>query len=161
MRTACNQALAAAAIGKRARVLVLACELCSLFVRSELERAHKEQKASVGVCLFSDCASACIISNGIEDGAKVRQFQSAEHQSTLRVRGWYGETIKDSVKDLGFHAHPLGWKFVLTPRVPEIAAKAIRPAYESLLAAIPSIRSSGGGFPLASDFNWAVHPGGS
>ncbi|KAF2164608.1 hypothetical protein M409DRAFT_25004 [Zasmidium cellare ATCC 36951] len=161
MRTACTQALAATAVGRKARVLVLACELCSLFGRSELESAYQERKTSVGVCLFSDCASACIISNGIGEGEKGRRFHSAERQSTLRVRGWHGESIKHSSEDLGFHADPCGWKFVLSPRVPGIAAKAIRPAYQSLVAAIPSIHTLAGGLPSTKDFNWAVHPGGS
>ena len=100
MRTAANIALGASYRRKPARVLVLACEISSVFVRSELESIHQNQEIRIGVCLFSDAASACVISNGVgEDNT---------HGSVYDILGWKHEVIEDSHADLGFDVDPLG-----------------------------------------------------
>ena len=53
-----------------------------------------------------------------------------------------------------------GWKVVLTPRVPAVAAAAVSPAFQDLLKSFPALRTNGN-HPVASDFDWALHPGGS
>jgi len=54
----------------------------------------------------------------------------------------------------------LGWKVVLSPRVPSLASGAISPAFQDLVKSIPDFYMSGK-FPTAADFDWALHPGGS
>lgn len=54
----------------------------------------------------------------------------------------------------------VGWKVVLTPRVPAMAAAAVSPAFQDLLKSIPVLHTNGQSL-LASDFDWALHPGGS
>ena len=100
LRTAANVALGASYRQKPARVLVLACEISSVFVRSELESIHRNQEVRIGVCLFSDAASACIISNGVGEGAT--------QKSVYNILGWKHEVIEDSHADLGFDIDPLG-----------------------------------------------------
>lgn len=100
MRTAANIALGASYRRKPARVLVLACEISSVFARSELESIHHNQEVRIGICLFSDAASACVISNGVG--------KSDAHGPVYNILGWRHEVIEDSDVDLGFDVDPLG-----------------------------------------------------
>lgn len=108
IRTASNLALASSFRKKAARVLVIACEISSLLVRSELDSIEQDQTVRIGVCLFSDCASSIILSNGIgeEDGSN----------PVYDILGWRHETLEDTDKDLGFDVDPLGmWKRKTVP----------------------------------------------
>ena len=109
IRTAANFALGASYRQKPARVLVLACEVSSVFVRSELESIHQNQEVRIGVCLFSDAASACVISNGVGEGPSCRPVYD--------ILGWKHEVIEDSVADLGFDVDPLGMIPVLSMNI--------------------------------------------
>ncbi len=100
IRTAAHMALGSSFRNKPARVLVLACEVSSLLVRSELESIDKDQTTRIGVCLFSDCASSCVLSNGIgEDETSCPIYD---------VLGWKHEILDDTENDLGFDVDPLG-----------------------------------------------------
>ena len=55
----------------------------------------------------------------------------------------------------------VGWKVVLTTRVPTLAAAAVSPTFESLVSSIPSLQSTTTNPMTAADFDWALHPGGS
>ena len=107
IRTAGNLALGMSFRKKPARVLVLACEISTLLVRSELDSIDKDQAVRIGVCLFSDCASASIISNGIVHGE-----QAVE--PVYEILGWRHDILEDTENDLGFDVDPLG----VGPRVP-------------------------------------------
>lgn len=99
LRTAANLALGSSFRGKRARVLVVALEISSLLVRSELDSVHELQQTRIGVTLFSDCASACILSNGIG---------GEDEEPVYELLGWDHRVIPDTEKDLGFDVDPLG-----------------------------------------------------
>ncbi|KAL8948150.1 MAG: hypothetical protein Q9222_005638 [Ikaeria aurantiellina] len=152
MRTAAHVALGSSYRQKPARVLVLACEISSVLVRSELDSIDEEQKTRVGVCLFSDCASAAILSNGIGEDKSSRPVYD--------LLGWKHQIIDDTEEDLGFDVDPLGWKVVLTQRVPTLAAAAVSPCFQDLIQSIPDLQQSDQP-PNAADFDWALHPGGS
>lgn len=100
IRTASNLALGSSFRKKPARVLVIACEISSLLVRSELDSIDQDQAIRIGVCLFSDCASSIILSNGIgeDDGSS----------PIYDLLGWRHEIVEDTDKDLGFDVDPLG-----------------------------------------------------
>lgn len=101
IRAAANLALASSFRRRPARVLVLSCEITTTLVRSELESGDRNQEVRVGVTLFSDCASACIISNGIgEDGGC--------NEPIYDILGWRHKTIPDTENDLRFDVDPLG-----------------------------------------------------
>lgn len=51
-----------------------------------------------------------------------------------------------------------GWKVVLSPRVPKLAAAAVEPTFNDLLATLPNLPSN---YQAAADFDWALHPGGA
>lgn len=100
LRTAANIALGSSFRRKPARILVLACEISSTFVRSELESIHHDQETRIGIALFSDCASAVVLGNGFSD--------RADEQPLLELLGWDHRIIDDTEKDLGFDVDPLG-----------------------------------------------------
>jgi type III polyketide synthase len=99
LRTAANLALGSSFRGKRARVLVVALEISSLLVRSELDSINELQETRIGVTLFSDCASAAILSNGIG---------GMEAEPVYELLGWDHRVIPDTEDDLGFDVDPLG-----------------------------------------------------
>lgn len=105
IRTAANLALGSTYRKKPAKILVLACEISSLLVRSELDSINEEQQTRIGVCLFSDCASSAILSNGIGED---------ESEPVYEVLGWRHEIINDTAEDLGFDVDPLGMSFYWT-----------------------------------------------
>ena len=100
IRTAANLALGLSFRHKPARVLVLACEITSMMVRSELDSIHKNQEVRIGVCLFGDCASASILSNGVGVPASTEPI--------YQLLGWKHDVIEDTEQDLGFDVDPHG-----------------------------------------------------
>jgi type III polyketide synthase len=99
LRTAANLALGSSFRGRPARALVIALEISSLLVRSELDSIHELQETRIGVTLFSDCASALILSNGI--GGQMEE-------PVYELLGWDHRMIPDTEQDLGFDVDPLG-----------------------------------------------------
>lgn len=98
LRTAANLALGASFRARKARVLVVALEISSIMVRSELDSINELQQTRIGVTLFSDCASACVLSNGIGE----------EVAPVYELLGWDHRIIPDTEEDLGFDVDPLG-----------------------------------------------------
>ncbi len=98
LRTAANLALGSSFRGKKARVLVVALEISSLLVRSELDSVAELQQTRIGITLFSDCASALVLSNGIGE----------EVEPVYELLGWDHRVIPDTEQDLGFDVDPLG-----------------------------------------------------
>ena len=151
IRTASNLALGKSFQKKPARILVIACEISSLLVRSELDSIDKDQTTRIGVCLFSDCASSVVITNGIG-------HDETGPESIYDILGWKHEILEDTAHDLGFDVDPLGWKVVLSPRVPQLSAASVPPAYASLIDSLPQHYYHN---KPPMDFDWALHPGGS
>ena len=103
LRTAANIALGSTFRRKPARLLVLACEISSVLVRSELESIDKDQQVRIGVTLFSDCASAVVLGNGLSN-----RCHGYHEEPLLELLGWDHRIIGDTEKDLGFDVDPLG-----------------------------------------------------
>ncbi len=101
IRAAANLALGSSFRRRPARILVIACEISSVLVRSELESINKDQTTRIGVCLFSDCASASVISNGIGP-------EPFGGKAVFDLLGWEHKIIEDTEDDLGFDVDPLG-----------------------------------------------------
>ncbi|EKM59431.1 uncharacterized protein PHACADRAFT_249916 [Phanerochaete carnosa HHB-10118-sp] len=152
LRNAANIALGATFLNRPARILIVACELTSLLIRSELDLMQKTGNFRIGAAIFSDCASAAVLSNGIGE--------SPDAKPVYDLLGWDHLTVPETSGDIGFDIHPHGWNAVLTPKVPAIAAAGTPPVFGSLLSRIPSLAPDGVA-PAAADFDWAVHPGGA
>ncbi|KAK5087999.1 hypothetical protein LTR05_002215 [Lithohypha guttulata] len=151
LRTAANIALGSSFRQKPARILVLACEISSTLVRSELDSILQNEEIRIGVCLFSDCASAMILGN---------EFSNRDgEEPILELLGWDHRIIDDTEKDLGFDVDPLGWKVVLTHRVPKLATGAVPAMFDDLVSSIPELVDASKF--KASDYDWALHPGGA
>ncbi|KAF5557622.1 stilbene synthase 2 [Fusarium napiforme] len=148
LRTAANLALGHKARGLPARVLCVALEVSTTMVRSELDSINELQQTRIGACLFSDCGSAAVLSNGIGEPS----------EPVYDLLGWDHRTIPDTEDDLGFDVDPVGWKVVLTPRVPKLTAASIGPAFNDLKASLPQLPPD---YQKAADFDWAMHPGGA
>ncbi|OBT57833.1 hypothetical protein VE04_01956 [Pseudogymnoascus sp. 24MN13] len=150
LRTAANIAMGSSFRRRPARVLVMALEICTFLVRSEMDSIDKFQETRIGVSLFSDCASALVLSNGI--GAECVE------EPVYELLGWDHKIIPDTDRDLGFNVDPLGWKVVLSPRVPTIAEAAVDPIFRNLLSSIPGLPPT---YNTPESFDWAMHPGGA
>lgn len=100
LRTAANIALLAAALQRPARILVVACELASTLARSELADVDQHQELRIGVTLFSDGASALVVSNGVGDARGERALYD--------LLAWDSATIPGTEKDMSFDVHPNG-----------------------------------------------------
>lgn len=53
----------------------------------------------------------------------------------------------------------IGWKVVLTNRVPKLTTSAVPNMFEDLVSSIPELVDSGKF--KATDYDWALHPGGA
>ncbi|KAL2019888.1 hypothetical protein VTK56DRAFT_9063 [Thermocarpiscus australiensis] len=161
LRTAANLCLGHAMRRKPARILVVALEISTTLVRSELESIHALQETRIGVALFSDCASAVLLSNGIDSPHRAHAHAPPPVYSLL---GWEHRTIPDTEADLGFDVDPAGWKVVLSPRVPALTQAALEPAYTALLASLLTPDNNApppSSYRHPADFDWAMHPGGA
>ncbi|KPM42895.1 hypothetical protein AK830_g3657 [Neonectria ditissima] len=148
LRTGANLALGHTARRRPARVLCVALEVSTTMVRSEMDSIDELQETRIGACLFSDCASAVVLSNGIGEPA----------EPIYELLGWDHRVIPETEDDLGFDVDPLGWKVVLSPRVPKLTGAAVAPAFADLKASLPDLPAS---YKEAADFDWAMHPGGA
>ena len=153
IRTASALALGSRFRRRKARVLVLACEISTMMVRSELDSVHENQETRIGVCLFSDCASSLILSNGLDDNGREQQ-----EDPVYEYLAYDHRILPDTEGDLGFDVHPLGWKVVLSPRVPGLAQGSVPPAFKALLSSIPELPAE---YQEPKNFDWALHPGGA
>ncbi|KAL7622038.1 hypothetical protein AAE478_007539 [Parahypoxylon ruwenzoriense] len=148
LRTAANVALGHTMRRKPARILCVALEVSTTMVRSELNSINELQETRIGACLFSDCASALVLSNGVGQPTA---------EPIYELLGWDHKIIPDTEGDLGFDVDPVGWKVVLSPQVPKLATQVLRPSFVELLESIPGLPAE---YKEAADFDWAMHPGG-
>jgi len=155
MRAAASMAQSASMRGRAARVLVFACEICSINVRCDLEEVveHPEE-TKISPVLFSDGAASFVLSNELTRGAKNAAIYS--------LINWETATMPGTAKELEFMADPFGFRATLTKEVPNLALKAITPMFEQLKPFLPSDSNlATSGKPVeAKDFDWALHPGG-
>jgi type III polyketide synthase len=93
LRTAYEFAMTMSYREKAARILVVACDLNSLGLRAELEQL-RAGNFPVGLALFSDAATAAVVSNGIGSiGPK-------NTNAPFEIRQWMHHTIPNSLNEL-------------------------------------------------------------
>ncbi|KAK3292534.1 thiolase-like protein [Chaetomium fimeti] len=154
IRTAANLCLGHTMRRQPARILVVALEISTTLVRSELESINATQETRIGVALFSDCAGALLLSNGIP----FPNTTAPPPPAIYTLLGWQHHTVPSTESDLGFDVDPLGWKVVLSPRVPQLTQSVLSPTFTSLLASLPPLPKT---YAAPADFDWAMHPGGA
>lgn len=105
IRSAATIASAASQRGRAARILVIACEMCSLFLRAELHAAyHNDGELHVAPALFSDAAAAVVLCNGIA----MRDEQTPIYE----LQEWGSMLIPDTSSHMSYVIKPYG-KFLL------------------------------------------------
>lgn len=132
LRTA--QAIATA--DPKAKVLLVAVELCSLHFKFQWD-----PERMLGNALFADGAAALVLGNGAgsEDGL-----------CALEATG--SCLLDDSREAITWHIGDAGFDMSLSPRVPKLISEQLKPWLGRWVA--------DHGVPLADVSGWAVHPGG-
>jgi type III polyketide synthase len=100
LRTAANALQGATYRGKPGRALVIATEINSSMVRSAFDQCEENGQPDIAVALFSDCASALVLSNGMEK----REFE----QPIYRLLNWKQSIIPNTESDIQVNVHPKG-----------------------------------------------------
>jgi type III polyketide synthase len=101
MRAAANMAGAATLRGRPARVLVFACELCSIHVRCDLDAvAANPGETKIAPALFSDGAAAFVLCNGLASEAKGKGIYS--------LVDWGNAVLPGTQQHMAFLTDPIG-----------------------------------------------------
>ncbi len=146
LREAANLAAAASLRGKPARVLVFATELCSLFLRAELQAACKDEKnLHIAPALFSDASAALVVCNGLA--------LTVEQKPIYELQEWDSALIPGTKDLMSYSVSPSGMLATIRKEVPEATVGAIGHMFEQVC--------NTNGVPLdPATFDWALHPGG-
>ncbi|KAF3053787.1 t3pks [Didymella keratinophila] len=146
LREAANLAAATSSRGRPARVLVFATELCSLFLRAELQAAIKDaENLHIAPALFSDASAALVVCNGLA--------MKDEQKPIYELQEWGSALIPGTKDHMSYSISPSGMIATITKEVPKAIVGAISAMFDQICN--PT------GTPLdPSTFDWAVHPGG-
>lgn len=150
LRVASDLANAASASNRPARVLVVACEICSIQVRAELELAQDSADPPVGPALFGDGAAALVLCNPA--GAA-----SPASRPVYALDDTYTSLLPGTTEHMRYRVTSLGFQLHLSKAVPACTAQAATHAFAMLQA-----RRAASGRPRldARACDWALHPGG-
>lgn len=121
------------------RVLIVSVELPSLTL--QLDDASRANLVSAAI--FGDGAAALLVSDAPAPRRSVA-IEHLAHQATL---------FPDSVDIMGFDLRTEGFKIILSPRIPMLVAKHLRPEVEKFL--------EGQGLTLDAIEFFVLHPGGT
>ena len=108
LRTAADIAAAALQKGRPARVLVMACELCSLFLRAELQHTLRSgEELHIAPALFSDAAAAAVVCNSLALNENQTPIFELREWSSMVVPGTSGFMSYDIEKNGQRFVRPL------------------------------------------------------
>ncbi|KAF2850299.1 thiolase-like protein [Plenodomus tracheiphilus IPT5] len=148
LRTAANLATAASSRGQAARILVVACELCSLSFRAEIQTCLSDGELHIAPALFSDAAAAVVLCNILALTQSSNPIFQLQEWGSMFVPGTSGQ-MSYAIEANGMIAN-------ITKDVPKTAISAILPMLNTLLNTSNNPTHLN---PL--NFDWALHPGGS
>ena len=101
LRTAANLAAGATQRGRPARILVFACELCTIHTRCDLHHAMRNpNEVSIGSALFSDAAAAFVLCNDLGLGAKSAPI--------FELLDWSNMVMPGTTQHMSFNTDPMG-----------------------------------------------------
>lgn len=101
LREAANLAAGASSRGRAARVLVFATELCTLFLRAELEAAYKDREnLHIAPALFSDGSAALVVCNGLA--------MRHEQKPVYELQEWSSAVIPGTKEYMSYSVSPTG-----------------------------------------------------
>ncbi|KAM3464253.1 hypothetical protein BB8028_0001g06010 [Beauveria bassiana] len=151
MRAAAQIANGSSMLGKPACILAFACELCTSNVRHDLAEAQNcpdPDNMSIAGALFSDAAAAFVLCNEFA-------LRQSETSPIFELMTWGNALLPDTMQHMAFYAAEDGFRTILTRDVPVYTKQAIEPMFDSLLPRLAMTEAL-----AASDFDWALHPGG-
>ncbi|KAJ6583074.1 type Iii polyketide Synthase [Mycena vulgaris] len=147
LRLAASLCQAAAWRGQPAHVLVVACKITSSMRLDELERISRHQQVRIAITLFSDGASALILS--LDPGASDATRNSSK--GIYELVNWRHITIPDTYSDLRLDVDAsMTSDSTVHPLLHDILFKTL--PNKSAFSTLPSDPKC---------FDWAVHPGGA
>lgn len=91
LRAAANIASAASSRSQPARILVVACELCSIFLRTELKACLADGELHIAPALFSDAAAAVVLCNGFALEQDQKPVYELQEWGSMFVPGTSGQ----------------------------------------------------------------------
>ncbi|CBX95875.1 similar to chalcone synthase [Plenodomus lingam JN3] len=151
LRAAANLAAAASSRGQPARILVIACELCSLFLRAELQACLQDQELHIAPALFSDAAAAVVVTNGLA------LDRASGQRPVYELHQWGSMLVPGTADQMSYNMEEHGMIANITKHVPKTAVSAILP----MLAHLHKSNSPPTSHLTPSEFDWALHPGGA
>lgn len=149
LRMASNLTLAASALGKPARILVIACEICSIYMLSEFHEAATNRSVGIGPTLFSDGASALVVCNsqGMSNGEK-------SLPKRFSVVDWRSFITPGTHDEMEYKINSTGFQLLLSKNVPRLTSISLMKPFADL------VKSNGMSYAKPTHFDWALHPGG-
>ncbi|KAL9092298.1 MAG: hypothetical protein Q9165_004472 [Trypethelium subeluteriae] len=145
LRVATDLATAASHRNQKAKILIVACELCSIQVRAELHTASQTQHVGIGPALFGDGAAALILCNSQAGGEKSRPLYAVTDRRS--------RIAPDTHKEMAYQTNSLGFLLQLSKKVPALAASSVPSVFRDLTMANSMSQAP-------DDYDWALHPGG-
>jgi type III polyketide synthase len=100
LRAAADTAAASSQKSQPACVLVIACELCSLFLQAELQAASQDDALHIAPALFSDAAAALVVCNKLA----IREGRTPIYE----LQGWSSMLVPDTVEHMSYEIKPQG-----------------------------------------------------
>jgi hypothetical protein len=100
LRAAADTAAASYQKSQPACVLVIACELCSLFLQAELQAASQDDALHIAPALFSDAAAALVVCNKLA----IREGRTPIYE----LQGWSSMLVPDTVEHMSYEIKPQG-----------------------------------------------------
>jgi type III polyketide synthase len=100
LRSAANIIAAESQRGRPARVLVMACELCSLFLKAELQAASRDEALHIAPALFSDAAAAVVLCNGLA--------LTAQQTPVYELQEWGSMMVPDTMNQMSYEVQSNG-----------------------------------------------------
>ncbi|KAH7067909.1 thiolase-like protein [Paraphoma chrysanthemicola] len=154
LRTGATLAGAESQKGRPARVLIMACEICTLFWRAELLAASLDDDVHIAPALFSDGAAAVVLCNNL----------ALEKQQTpiFELLECGSMSVPETRDHMSYMIRNNGLIATLTKDVPRTAVSSITPMLDSLRDAARTPRQCDPWVDLEpTKFDWAIHPGGA
>ncbi|EMD59640.1 hypothetical protein COCSADRAFT_152065 [Bipolaris sorokiniana ND90Pr] len=156
LRAAADIAAAASLKRRKARVLVIACEICSLFFRAEIQNILQggDETLRIAPALFSDGAAALVVCN---------ELALAPSQAPVyQLREWASMVAPGTSSFMSYNFGKNGLIATITKDVPKAAISAIAPIFQQLCNTSNGAISNRVPLPqMPADFDWAIHPGGA
>ncbi|GLA67423.1 hypothetical protein ABZX51_003904 [Aspergillus tubingensis] len=146
LRVASTIASAATYRNQAARILVVACELCSIQIRAEMHASSQSGITGVAPALFSDGAAALVLCNPLGMSDKTPKQFAVVDQRTGVAPG--------TLDEMSYKVSTHGFLASISKNIPKLAVASIKAPFQSL------IQSNGMSSASPTDFHWALHPGG-